>query len=68
MAAGFARRVAVSARACRRRRGYRRDRRTRPCCPNCGWERRWPGSRRTHAVHLETYNELELVAKWNAYA
>ncbi|UGT70826.1 hypothetical protein LTT66_12015 [Nocardia gipuzkoensis] len=26
------------------------------------------GARRTHAVHLETYDELDLVAQWNAYA
>ncbi|MGQ4618992.1 hypothetical protein [Nocardia sp. R7R-8] len=26
------------------------------------------GARRGHAVHLETYNELDLVAEWNAYA
>ncbi|WP_039804468.1 hypothetical protein [Nocardia araoensis] len=26
------------------------------------------GARRGHAVHLETYTELDLVAEWNAYA
>ncbi|MGW5217385.1 hypothetical protein ACWEQA_05915 [Nocardia sp. NPDC004085] len=26
------------------------------------------GARRGHAVHLETYTELDLVAQWNAYA